>query len=71
MHEVTTKVTVFALRLTRKADEIQSLLGAKFCGTLTWGRATMYLTFPNIQWCWAHLRRDFIERETERGLGIN
>ena len=53
--------TVFALRPDRKDDHIQSLLGADFTGTVMCDRAKMYLGFTTIQWCWAHLRRDFIE----------
>ena len=54
-------ITVFALRLTRKDDEIQSLLGIDFKGTVICDRAKMSLGLSSIQWCWAHLRRDFIE----------
>ena len=53
--------TVFALRPDRKDDHIQSLLGVDFTGTVMCDRAKMYLGFTTIQWCWAHLRRDFIE----------
>ena len=41
-------------------DHIQSLLGIDFTGTVMCDRAKMYLGFQFIQWCWAHLRRDFI-----------
>ena len=52
--------TVFALRPDRKDDHIQSLLGTDFTGTVMCDRAKMYLGFETIQWCWAHLRRDFV-----------
>ncbi len=52
--------TVFALCPNRKDDHIQSLLGADFTGTVICDRAKMYLGFQTIQWCWAHLRRDFV-----------
>ena len=52
--------TVFALCPDRKDDHIQSLLGADFTGTVMCDRAKMYLGFKTIQWCWAHLLRDFV-----------
>ena len=52
--------TVFAICPDRKADHIQSLLGADFTGIVMCDRAKMYLGFETIQWCWAHLRRDFV-----------
>ena len=61
--------TVFALRPDRKDDHIQSLLGADFTGTVICDRAKMYLGFQTIQWCWAHLRRDFIAlRDTDPSI---
>lgn len=54
------KFTVFALCPSRQDDHIQALLGADFAGTVTCDRAKMYLGFHLIQWCWAHLRRDFV-----------
>jgi len=54
--------TVFALRATRGACVVTELLGEKFGGVVTCDRAKAY--FPvgatgRLQWCWAHLRRDF------------
>ena len=38
------------------ADE---LLTSTFCGIVTCDRAKMYWRVGRIQWCWAHLKRDF------------
>jgi transposase len=51
--------TVFALRTSRKAEVIKGLLGESYRGVVTCDRAKMYLWLGSIQWCWAHLRRDF------------
>jgi transposase len=52
-------LTVFALRLTRKATALVELLGEKFGGIVTCDRAKMYWRVERVQWCWAHLKRDF------------
>ena len=51
--------TVFALRLTRKATVLVELLGETFGGIVTCDRAKMYWRVERVQWCWAHLKRDF------------
>ena len=51
--------TVFAVRATRAATAVDQLLTAAFCGVVTCDRAKMYWRVGRIQWCWAHLRRDF------------
>jgi transposase len=51
--------TVFAVRLTRSGDVLKELLGAEFSGIATCDRAKMYWQLPVLQWCWAHLKRDF------------
>ena len=51
--------TVFALRLTRKAVELYAFIGEDFPGVVGCDRAKMYLRMERIQWCWAHLLRDF------------
>ena len=56
---VATPFTVFALRLTRKADELYAHVGAEFAGVVGCDRAKMYLGLKHLQWCWAHLSRDF------------
>lgn len=51
--------TVFTLRTTRAATVLQELLGKQFNGAVTCDRAKMYWSLPLLQWCWAHLKRDF------------
>ena len=50
--------TVFACRLSRAAEVPKQLLGA-FAGVIHCDRARMYWAFDNLQYCWAHLTRDF------------
>lgn len=56
---VATTFTVFALRTTRAATVVQELLGKEFQGVVMCDRAKMYWWLPRLQWCWAHLKRDF------------
>ena len=51
--------TVFALRTTRAATVLTELLGTAFDGVVNCDRAKMYYSQPRLQWCWAHLKRDF------------
>lgn len=51
--------TVFALRGSRAATAISELLGEAFAGVMTCDRAKMYWRCGRLQWCWAHLQRDF------------
>jgi transposase len=51
--------TVFACRPSRAADVARQLLGAAFAGVIHCDRARMYWAFGRLQWCWAHLKRDF------------
>jgi transposase len=51
--------TVFAVRATREATALAELLGETFCGVVTCDRAKMYWRMDRLQWCWAHLKRDF------------
>jgi len=51
--------TAFALRNSREATAIDELLTDKFGGVVTCDRAKMYWRARRLQWCWAHLRRDF------------
>jgi transposase len=51
--------TVFACRTSRAADVATQLLGAAYNGVVHCDRARMYWTFARLQWCWAHLKRDF------------
>lgn len=51
--------TFFACRTSRAADVLQQLLGETFAGVIHCDRARMYWSFGRLQWCWAHLKRDF------------
>jgi transposase len=51
--------TVFAVRATREATALRELLGDAFHGIVTCDRAKMYWHLGSLQWCWAHLKRDF------------
>jgi transposase len=51
--------TVFALRGSRAATAISELLGEAFAGVMICDRAKMYWRCGRLQWCWAHLKRDF------------
>ena len=51
--------TLFAARPTRKRDVLDELLSDRFGGIVTCDRAKMYWRLPRLQWCWAHLKRDF------------
>lgn len=51
--------TVFALRGSRAATALAELLGETFAGVMSCDRAKMYWRCGRLQWCWAHLKRDF------------
>jgi transposase len=51
--------TVFAVRATREATALTTFLGETFHGVVTCDRAKMYWHLGTLQWCWAHLKRDF------------
>ena len=51
--------TVFAVRATREATALTTFLGEAFHGIVTCDRAKMYWHLGDLQWCWAHLKRDF------------
>ncbi len=51
--------TMFAVRTTRAATAVDDLLTDAFDGIVTCDRAKMYWRVGRIQWCWAHLKRDF------------
>jgi transposase len=51
--------TVFACRTSRAADVLKDLLGRDYRGVIHCDRARMYWSFGRLQWCWAHLKRDF------------
>jgi transposase len=51
--------TLFAVRPSREASGVSDLLGDSFQGIVHCDRARMYLSLERLQWCWAHLKRDF------------
>ena len=51
--------TFFACRTSRATDVLKDLLGGAFRGIIHCDRARMYWSFGRLQWCWAHLKRDF------------
>jgi transposase len=56
---VSVTFTFFACRTSRAADVLKELLGNTFSGVIQCDRARMYWCFGRLQWCWAHLKRDF------------
>jgi len=56
---VAKQFSVFRVRPNRKADAIHDLLGEDFAGVVGCDRAKMYFSLDRVQWCWAHLKRDF------------
>jgi transposase len=56
---VASTFTVFALRTTRAATVLEELLTERFDGVVMCDRAKMYWKIGRLQWCWAHLKRDF------------
>jgi transposase len=51
--------TFFACRTSRAAAVAKELIGVDYAGTIHCDRARMYWAFGSLQWCWAHLKRDF------------
>jgi transposase len=56
---VAANFTVFTIRLTRAATVLEELLGESYDGVTNCDRAKMYWRLGRLQWCWAHLKRDF------------
>lgn len=56
---VASAFTVFAVRTTKAATVLQELLADTFRGIVNCDRAKMYWSLDRLQWCWAHLKRDF------------
>ena len=50
---------VFGIFPSRAAKAIGSLLGEAYAGIVNCDRAKMYWRIKRLQWCWAHLKRDF------------
>ena len=60
--------TVFTVRPTREATALDVFLGDDFGGVIMCDRAKMYWKMGRLQWCWAHLKRDF-QAIIDRGDG--
>jgi transposase len=56
---VAASYTFFAVRTTRAATVLEELLTDAFDGVVNCDRAKMYWNKGRLQWCWAHLKRDF------------
>lgn len=62
--------TLFACRLSRAAEVPKQFLGETFAGLIHCDRARMYWAFGRLQYCWAHLKRDF-KGLTESPCGVS
>lgn len=56
---VAPRATVFHIAATRSRAVVRELLGECVAHVVTCDRWTAYRHLPIVQWCWAHLRRDF------------
>jgi transposase len=56
---VASRYAVFAIFSSRAATALPKLLGDSFQGIINCDRAKMYWRHKRLQWCWAHLKRDF------------
>jgi transposase len=66
---VAANFTVFSLRTTRAATVLTELLGTDYRGVVNCDRAKMYYSQDRLQWCWAHLKRDF-QALIDQGDGV-
>lgn len=51
--------TVFAVRGSREATILSDFFGEAYQGVMHCDRAKMYWQLGRLQWCWAHLKRNF------------
>jgi transposase len=56
---VTPLAALFRIAQGRTAEVAQRLLGHQYAGVATCDRLKSYWWIEQLQWCWAHLRRDF------------
>jgi len=56
---VTPLVTLFRIAKGRTAEIAPKMLGKQYAGVATCDRLKSYWWIKRLQWCWAHLRRDF------------
>jgi transposase len=55
----TPAATLYGIAQGRSAAVAQALLGKDYAGVATCDRLKSYWWIKRLQWCWAHLRRDF------------
>jgi transposase len=55
----TPRAVLFCIARNRTAQVAKSLLGVHYAGVATCDRLKSYWWINRLQWCWAHLRRDF------------
>jgi transposase len=56
---VTPEAALFYIAKNRTAQVAEKLLGKDYAGVATCDRLKSYWWIKRLQWCWAHLRRDF------------
>jgi transposase len=56
---VTSSAALFRIATGRTARVAQQMLGRDYSGVATCDRLKSYWWIKRLQWCWAHLRRDF------------
>jgi transposase len=56
---VTPQAALFRIARGRTAEVAQQLLGQEYAAVATCDRLKSYWWIKRLQWCWAHLRRDF------------
>jgi transposase len=66
---VTRLATVFVIAKSRSADVVRNLLGSDYRKVVSCDRWKAYRGCRLVQWCWAHLRRDFQAMIDRRGKG--
>jgi transposase len=66
---VAPSAAVFRIATARTAAVAQQLLGKQYAGVATCDRLKSYWWIRRLQWCWAHLRRDFQAMIDRNGPG--
>ena len=66
---VTPLATLFRIAKGRTAEVAQQMLGKHYAGVATCDRLKSYWWIKRLQWCWAHLRRDFQAMIDRNGPG--
>ena len=66
---VAPQATVFQIARSRGAPVLRELLGSDFRHVIHCDRWRAYRGFARLQWCWAHLRRDFQAMIDRGGAG--